>query len=130
MAKHNKSVMYKLNYKLVLRIIRDYFLIIKLPKDYTDYLAQTEVFFGETDFEFGGYFELEPLENIEEFNKDIQTGIYAPGFIAFGSDGGGEILAFDKSGKIYLLPLIGMSLNDAILIASSWHEFEQHILNP
>ena len=34
-------------------------------------------------------------EELEEFNRDYQLAEYAPGFLTFGGNGGGELLAFD-----------------------------------
>lgn len=82
---------------------------------------------GFTDLELGGYFDLEPLESIEEMNKDIEIERYAPGYLAFASDGGGEVLAFDKDGKVVSIPLIGMEAKSAKVIANSWIEYVSHI---
>lgn len=40
---------------------------------------------------------------------------------------GGEFFAFDGAGAVYSIPLIGMSVEDAIKVANSWAEFVQHI---
>jgi hypothetical protein len=74
-----------------------------------------------------GYFQLWPEEEIQKWNIDYQVPEYAPGFIGFGSDGGGEMLAFDKEGAIYMIPFIGMSVEDAQKIADSWLEVSQRI---
>ncbi len=100
---------------------------IDLPSDYVEFVNSTDVLWGETDYEFGGYFDLEPLENIEQMNKDIEIEKYAPGYVAFASDGGGEVFAFDSMGQIFLLPLVGMEPSVATKIASSWQEFKSHI---
>lgn len=78
----------------------------------------------ESDFDIGGYIVLQSLNSIDAFNEEIEIGKYAPGFIAFASDGGGEVFVFDESGTVYLMPLIGMSRNDAIKIADSWTAYE------
>ncbi|MGD9364559.1 MAG: SMI1/KNR4 family protein [Desulfobacteraceae bacterium] len=103
-------------------------MIAKLPKEYVAFANSTDVLWGETDYDFGGYFDLEPLENIEQMNKDIEIEKYAPGFVAFASDGGGEVFAFDKEGQIFLLPLIGMEPSTATKVASTWKEFKSHIV--
>jgi len=51
----------------------------------------------------------------------------APGFVGFGSDGGGEMLAFDGSGAVYMIPFVGMCVGDAKKIASSWNEVAARI---
>ncbi|SKB00476.1 SMI1 / KNR4 family (SUKH-1) [Prosthecobacter debontii] len=74
-----------------------------------------------------GYFQLWPENEIQQWNLDYQVSEYAPGFIGFGSDGGGEMLAFDKTGAVYMIPFIGMSPEDAQKIAESWSEIAQRI---
>ena len=97
---------------------------MKLPSKYINYLQNGGELEFEVDLEFGGYIILEPFENIEKFNTDIEINKYAPGFLAFGSDGGGEAFVFDEAGAIHLMPLIGMSPNDAEKIDDSWSDYE------
>ena len=99
-----------------------------LPKEYIEYVSSDGIKEGEADFEFGGYFRLEPLENLSVVNKEIEIEEYAPGFVAFASDGGGEVFVFDHEGKIYLMPLIGMDSNEAMLVAECWKDYEKQIL--
>lgn len=103
-------------------------MVTKLPKDYVEFISSTKTLWGETDYEFGSYFDLEPLEEIDKLNKDIDIETNAPGFVAFASDGGGEVFVFDGEGQIYLMPMIGMEPSAAIKIASSWQEFKAHIV--
>ena len=98
-----------------------------LPEEYLEYLHARNPRSGFTDLELGGYFDLEPIESIEGMNKDVEMEKNAPGFLAFGSDGGGELLAFDRQGKVYSIPLIGMNSKSAVLIANSWKEYVSHI---
>jgi len=100
---------------------------MKLPEEYIEYLQVGNPTFGFTDLELGGYFDLEPLDTLEKMNKDVEIGKYAPGFFAFASDGGGELLAFDNDGKVYSVPLIGMDSKAAVLVANSWSEYVSHI---
>jgi hypothetical protein len=51
----------------------------------------------------------------------------SPGFVAFGSNGGGEMLAFDAEGRVFMIPFVGMSVRDAKPIAASWSEFVEKI---
>jgi hypothetical protein len=101
--------------------------MIALPDEYTRFIQSVDKLYGDTDYEFGGYFDLEPLETVNQMNEDIQIEQYAPGFIAFASNGGGEVFVFDKNGAVYLLPLIGMEPGEAVKLASSWSELEHHI---
>ena len=100
---------------------------MKLPEEYLEHLQAGNPRYGSTDLELGGYFDLEPIEFIEEMNKDVEMEKNAPGFLAFASDGGGELLAFDREGKVYSIPLIGMDSKSAVLIANSWQEYVSHI---
>ncbi|GAA5445230.1 hypothetical protein Misp06_03428 [Microbulbifer sp. NBRC 101763] len=100
---------------------------VTLPQEYIEFLKSSDQLWGETDYELGEYFELEPLDTIEKMNKDIGIVQAAPGFIAFACDGGGEVFVFDESGQIFILPLIGMEPGAAVKLASSWSEFETHI---
>ena len=47
-------------------------------------------------------------ENIVEYNKDYELAEYAPGFVASGSNAGGELLDVDAEGAVSFLPAIGM----------------------
>jgi len=97
-----------------------------LPNDFTTYLQKDGEMEFETNHEFGDYIILEPLTSIKQFNKDIEISKYAPNYTAFASDGGGEVFAFNKEGAIFLLPLIGMSPDDATEVAKSWTEYESN----
>ena len=101
--------------------------IMNLPESYIKYLKSGGITAGFTDLEFGGYFDLEPLDKIEELNNEIGISSNAPGFTAFASDGGGEVFAFDAKGSVYLLPMIGMEPQYATKIAESWNEYASHI---
>jgi hypothetical protein len=47
-------------------------------------------------------------ENIDQYNLEYEVQTYAPGFTAFGENGGGELLVINDSGQIFTLPTIGM----------------------
>ena len=55
--------------------------------------------------------------------------LLAPGFLGFGGSGGGDMLAFDKDGGVYCLPMIGMEARHAEKFAGSWIEFRRRIKN-
>jgi len=74
-----------------------------------------------------GYLALWLLGEIEANNKAYRVPLYAPGFLGFGTDGGGELLAFDASGAVFKLPLVGMEPKCAQRIADSWNEICQRI---
>lgn len=47
----------------------------------------------------------------------------APGFLGFGSSGGGQVFAFDARHRVFVLPLVGMDAKAAKLLAGSCSEF-------
>ena len=99
---------------------------VELPKAYISHLETGGITFGETDLEWASYFDLEPLASIQQFNDDIELADYAPGYLAFASNGAGEVYVFDSEGKVYILPLIGMAPDAAIKVADSWQAFISH----
>jgi hypothetical protein len=60
-------------------------------------------------------------------NAGYKVSEFIPGFFGFGSNGGGELLAFDTRGSepwpIVMIPFIPMDVNEARQIASSFDEF-------
>lgn len=66
-------------------------------------------------------------KELEELNRDYQLSEYAPGFIAFGGNGGGELLVVNDFGEVFYLPAIGMAPDEAIKIASSLSEFKGYM---
>lgn len=66
-------------------------------------------------------------EEIEEFNRDYQLSEYAPGFLTFGGNGGGELLVVNGAGEVFYIPAIGMAPEAAIKIAGSLQEFNGYM---
>lgn len=65
---------------------------VKLPPDYIDFLRKMNGGEGE----FGeAYLQLWDLDRIAESKKFFEAEKFWPGFLAFGSDGGGEAFGFD-----------------------------------
>lgn len=96
---------------------------IALPDDLKHFIAEHGLFEGFTRNDSPGYVELWAIEDIPQENKAIEIDVYAPSFLAFGGNGGGEVLAFDAVGAVYMIPLIGMEAEQAIKIADSFAEF-------
>jgi len=97
---------------------------IHLPNDYVAFLLHANG--GEGPIGEDGYIRLWGIEEIPKLNREYQFNIYAPGFWAFGSDGGGESIAFDfrnEEVKIVLLPFIGMSPEKNIFISNNFRDF-------
>lgn len=95
--------------------------MLSVPNEYQQYLKEHGLFEGFTSAE-PGYIELWSLEDLPGNNSDIQIQELAPGFVAFAGNGGGEILAFNSSGAVFMLPLIGMEPRHAVPVASSFAE--------
>ena len=94
-----------------------------IPGDYLEYITDTGPFECCTyEGAEPGYVVLWSFDEIEKNNSDIEIESYAPGFIAFGGDGGGELLAFDGTGGVFMLPLIGMEPECAIQVAENFQE--------
>ena len=98
-----------------------------IPSNYIEYRKQKNITFADLNYNNAQTIEFEDVDNIEKFNLDIEIGKYAPGYIAFATDGGNEIFAFDDKGRIFMIPMVGMSGENAVLLADSWKEFQTHI---
>lgn len=101
---------------------------IELPEEYLALLLYSNGGEGELAVE-PGWFQLWPAEKVIELNEGYGVGKNAPGFFGFGSNGGGEMLAFDtrknKSWKVVMIPFIPMTTEDAIVIADDFKAFVQ-----
>lgn len=92
-----------------------------MPEGYIRFIKESGLFEGFTHGE-PGYIRLWPPEKLAEINSDILIKEFAPDFLAFASDGGNEIIAFDNCGVVFKLPMIGMEPQYAIRIAGSFEE--------
>ena len=93
---------------------------MKLPADYRAFLGR---FNGGEGFIGKHYLILWKTEELYQFNRDYGVEEYAPGFLMFGSTGGGDGFAFDTRSipyRVMQVPFIGMSLNDAFFVADSF----------
>jgi hypothetical protein len=74
-----------------------------------------------------GWISFWPVEDVMALNEDHEIGDNLPGFLGFGSDGGGELIAFDlRAGQpfpIVMIPFIPMEVGEARQIAGSFDEF-------
>jgi hypothetical protein len=100
---------------------------MNLPADFKRYLESGSPRSGELP-DFPLWFEIWPLEEMDQWNRGYKVEKYAPGFYGFAGDGGGEMYAFGPDGRIYALPLIGMEPKVAKLLAESWTELEKRIV--
>ena len=98
-------------------------LLPSIPLDYIEYIKATGPYECLTrDDAEPSYVVLWPFEEIAKNNSDVEIETYAPGFVAFGGDGGGELLVFDTTGAVFMLPMIGMEPDCAIRIAENFKE--------
>ncbi len=94
---------------------------VKLPQDYIEYMKNTNGYTGMIKEE---YYDIWGLEDIVSGNNDYHVQEFFPNLIYFGSNGGDEALAFDKSNNmsIVLVPFIGTE-EDKIVIADNFNNF-------
>lgn len=100
--------------------------MLQFPKEYLSYVEADGSDVGFTEGA-PGYFQLWALEEAETLNRDYKVHEFAPGFVGFGSDGGGELLAFDSCGAVFMIPFIGDGVADARKIANAWSEIVSRI---
>jgi hypothetical protein len=94
------------------------------PTEYRDFLQFTNG--GEGFVGSGSYAALWRVEEIRLFNKEYEVSEYAPGLLLFGTNGGGECFGFDYRSPdrdIVQVPAIGMSPNETLVIAPTFHQF-------
>ena len=97
-----------------------------LPPEYVSYFADDGLKEGGLTVP-PGWFQLWRPDEVESLNRDYSVHEFAPGFLGFGSSGGGEMLAFDKAGRVVMIPWIGMEPEMALPVADSWSQFVERI---
>src|SRR5437764_6384968 len=100
---------------------------MELPPEYLDYPRSGGTATAFLTRDFPSYMQLWPLDKINEYNLSYGVTECAPGFVCFGSNGGGELLAFDQGGAVYCLPAIGIEPKSAVRVADSWSEFARYV---
>jgi hypothetical protein len=101
---------------------------LNLPKDYLDFLSLSNG--GEGELPVDPYwFQIWSAENVLEHNEGYQVAQFLPDFFAFGSNGGGEMFAFDtrKDGAwpVYMIPFVPMEEAGAKKVASDFLSLAQ-----
>lgn len=75
------------------------------------------------------YIVLWTLSEMTQLNKEYNVDEYAPDFFIFGSDGGATAFAIEKNtGRIYEIPFVGMSKEEAVFKSKSFTEFIEDVL--
>ncbi len=100
---------------------------VYLPKAYLAYMQSGRPVEGELSVD-PGRFQLWPVDQLDELNQGYRVAECLPGFRGFGSNGGGEFLAFDSENRVVMVPFIPMDEKGAQLVAESWADFEATIL--
>lgn len=95
---------------------------MEIPAEYKKYFAGASPKVGPLRVQ-PLWFELWAPNEIKKCNHDYEVHKGAPGFLGFGSNGSGEMLAFDESGAVFSIPFIGMSPTEAWRVADSWQDF-------
>ena len=103
---------------------------IELPVTYLEMLAVTNG--GEGDLGIKpGWFAPWPAEDVIRLNAGYQVADNLPKLFGFGSNGGGELIAFDTRDSqpwpIVMVPFVPMEMTEAVLIARDFDEFSNAI---
>jgi len=97
-----------------------------LPADYLSFLRLSNGGDGELGID-PGWFQIWPAEEVLPLNEGYEIHTNIPGFFGFGSNGAGELLAFETraphSGAVYMIPFVAMEESDAIKIADDFLTF-------
>jgi hypothetical protein len=91
-----------------------------LPADYRAFLEMSD---GGEGFIGVDYLILWRASELQPFNRDYAVPTYAAGLVGFGSNGGGEMFAFDgrfQPPPVVIVPFIGMSHDDAAVVADTF----------
>ncbi len=98
-----------------------------LPKDYLRYMRHKN---GGDGMVGASYLSLWPAHEIPALNEAYGVGIYAPGLLLFGSDGGDTAYAFDTRmipAAIAAVPFVGMSLDETTILGRHFLEFLERL---
>ncbi len=101
-----------------------------LPEAYLSQLRSSNG--GEGDLAIDpGWISLWRAEDVISLNSGYCVPEFVPGLWGFGSNGGGELLAFDLRGAepypIVRVPFIPMELSEAVRISDSFEDFRRHV---
>ena len=90
-----------------------------LPADYLAFLALSGGGVGDLGVD-PGWFALWPAHEVASFHAAYEVPEYLPGYTGFGSNGGGELLAFAPDGRVVMVPFVPMDAADAVEIAPTF----------
>ena len=102
----------------------------RLPQSYFDQLAASNGGEGDLGIE-PGWIAFWPAEKVLESNTAYSLAEFLPGLFGFGSNGGGELFAFDVRAQepypIVMVPFIPLEAREAVQIARSFQELRDFI---
>lgn len=101
----------------------------KLPPDYRQFMIKVN---GGEGFVGKKYLILWEAEHLIQYNTEYEVQEYAPGLFLFASSGGGEAFGFDgryDDLRVVQVPFIGMSLQDAKLVAKNFTDLLSYLKN-
>ena len=103
---------------------------LPLPSAYLNQLRRSNGGEGDLAIE-PGWVSFWKAEKVMELNRGYEVANNIPGFFGFGSNAGGEMLAFKVVGSgqfpIYMIPFIGMSEEDAVLLVEDFEAFSEAV---
>jgi hypothetical protein len=89
--------------------------------------------FQSEKFEFperAGPYSVWEKEEIEKLNKQYNVEKFIPGYVAIGTNEGGEILVIKTdSGSVYSIPAVPIDENQAILLTKDFNKLQSYIKN-
>lgn len=76
-----------------------------------------------------GWIAFWPAADVARHNAGYRVSEFLPGFLGFGSNGGGELLAFDTRAhpwRVCMIPFIPMDETEAVEIAPDFETLSRH----
>jgi hypothetical protein len=99
---------------------------IDLPEDYLDFLRLGNGGEGPLDVE-PGWFQIWPAEQVLALNREHRVQDLVPGLFGFGSNGGGELIAFDTRSNppwnVVMVPFLGLNEEAIVWVAKDFARF-------
>jgi hypothetical protein len=106
---------------------------LELPDDYLTFLRHSNGGEGELGID-PGWFQIWAAEDVVGLNAGYEVAANVPGYLAFGSSLGGDLLAFDTRGykpwPVVMVPCIGMEPDSVQQIADEFAKFAQSLGRP
>jgi cell wall assembly regulator SMI1 len=93
---------------------------VTLPSDYRAFFEMSD---GGEGFIGEHHLILWRTSELRRYNLDYEVAASAPGLLGIGSDGGGEMFAFDtrfKPAPVVMVPFVDMSHDEAVVVADSF----------